>query len=339
MVTCISPILVGFVMDMIFTDSEETTAVEPEADTATTMEGVTAQGSGLPDETVAGPSDVGVMAAGVANMELQTKKLSGAQKKKLRKAEKMKAGTWTKDKPTQKKVVKGEEKEKSGSAKRPHSDSSTPSSQKQATKRPRSHAQTGSYSEAAKGLRMAVVDRRHPDILLDQRQADLIMNKLGEVVDQTPSSSTSPPQFEGSRYTGGIIWITCANEHTKDWLKKSVESMGKLWEELDLTVVEAKDLPKRPKALVWIPGTPEEGDVRTRLERQNPGLKTKDWHKLSNKTEKDGTILAFSMDGASYRILEQARFKAYYGLRTVTFKPIQSTPEDNKGSTSEPPAQ
>jgi hypothetical protein len=70
------------------------------------------------------------LAAGISTIRLLTKRLSGAQQKKLIKARKMKEETWTIEKPprktpsSQEKVMAGS----SGGMKRPHSDSSTPPS-------------------------------------------------------------------------------------------------------------------------------------------------------------------------------------------------------------------
>jgi hypothetical protein len=87
----------------------------------------------------------------------------------------MKEGTWTDKKPPRKTpsfqemgVVKS-----SGGVKRPHSDSSILSLEKQRPKKPRNtQVQTGSYKEAAAGIKMAVIHRCHPDVKLDQAQAD-----------------------------------------------------------------------------------------------------------------------------------------------------------------------
>jgi hypothetical protein len=51
-------------------------------------------------EPFAVPSDEFRLAAGVTMTRLQTKRLSGAQRKKLIEVKKMKEGTWTVEKPT-----------------------------------------------------------------------------------------------------------------------------------------------------------------------------------------------------------------------------------------------
>jgi hypothetical protein len=47
--------------------------------------------------------------------------------------------------------------------------------------------QTGSYKKVVAGIKMAVIHRCHPDVKLDQAQADLIQVKLLPAVDANPS--------------------------------------------------------------------------------------------------------------------------------------------------------
>jgi len=92
----------------------------------------------------------------------------------------MREGTWTEKKPPRKtpssqdKSVVGS----SGGVKRLHSDSSTPSLEKQQPKIPRNtQEQTGSYKKAVTGIKTAGIHRRHPDVKLDQTQVDMIQVK------------------------------------------------------------------------------------------------------------------------------------------------------------------
>jgi hypothetical protein len=82
-------------------------------------------------------SDEERLAAGISTIGLQTNRLSGAQRKRLTRERKMREGTWTEKKPPRK-TPSSQEKgagESSGGVKRPHSDSSTPSSETQQPKK------------------------------------------------------------------------------------------------------------------------------------------------------------------------------------------------------------
>ena len=126
--------------------------------------------------------------------------------------------------------------------------------------------QTGTYKEAAVGIKMATVHRLHPDVHLDQAQTDIIQEKLLNAVDANPLEEASP-QFLYSKFAQEVFWITCANEHTKTWLMRTVSRIGELWEGAELTVVESKDLPKRPRVLVCILDTSDANTVLTRLRK------------------------------------------------------------------------
>jgi hypothetical protein len=109
------------------------------------------------------------LVSGISTVGLQTKRLSGAQRKKLIKERMMEEGTWTEENPNRKNPPsqdKGRARSSVG-VKRPHSDSSTPSQDKQQPKKPKStRVQTGRYKEAVVGIKMAIVHRLHRDVHL-----------------------------------------------------------------------------------------------------------------------------------------------------------------------------
>jgi len=84
-------------------------------------------------------SDEERLAAGISTMGLQTKRLSGAQQKRLTRERKMREGTWMEKKPPRK-APSTQSKDGAGGCgvvKRPHSDASTPPLEKTASKKPR----------------------------------------------------------------------------------------------------------------------------------------------------------------------------------------------------------
>ena len=159
--------------------------------------------------------------------------------------------------------------------------------------------QTGIYKEAVTGIKMVIIHRHHPDIKLDQTQTDIIQTKLLTAVEVNHSDEI-PPQFLYSKFAQGVFWITCANESTRDWLMQTISGLGELWEGAELTVVDSKDLQKRPRVLVRIPDITDVNTILTRLRKQNPELNMSDWSIMSRKvTEKEQT-LAFSIDSDSH---------------------------------------
>jgi hypothetical protein len=53
---------------------------------------------------------------------------------------------------------------------------------------------------------------------------------------------------------------------------RTITGLGELWEGAELTVVDSKDLPKRPMVLVCIYDTSEVNTIMTGLKEQNPEL-------------------------------------------------------------------
>ena len=133
--------------------------------------------------------------------------------------------------------------------------------------------QTGIYKEAVTGIKMAIIHRHHSDVKLDQTQTDIIETKLLTAVDVNPLGEI-PPQFLYSKSAQGLFWITCTNESTRDWLVRTISGLGERWEGAELTVVDLKDLSKRPRVLVHIPDISEVITVLARLKKQNPELHT-----------------------------------------------------------------
>jgi hypothetical protein len=101
------------------------------------------------------------LTAGISTIGLHTKTHPGAQRRKLTRERKMREGTWMERKPPRKtpscnRSVVGN----SGGVKRPHLDSSTPTLERQQPKKPRNTSvQTGSYKEAAVGIKMVIIHR------------------------------------------------------------------------------------------------------------------------------------------------------------------------------------
>jgi hypothetical protein len=258
---------------------------------------------------------------------------SGAQRRKLTRERKME-GTWTAERPPGKTPsrVKGTAGG-SGGVKKPHSDSSTPSLEKQQPKKPKNtQAQTGTYKEAVTGIKMVIIHRHHPDAKLDETQTDIIQaklltaNPLGEI----------PPQFLHSKFAQGVVWITYVNESTMDWLMRTISRLGELWEGTELTVVDSKDLPKRPRVLVRIPDTSEANTVPTRLKKQNPELNTSDWSSMSRNVTGREQMLAFYIDPDSHKALARSNFKAFWGLGRILFRTLKEVKKhpENESSTS-----
>jgi hypothetical protein len=159
-------------------------------------------------------------------------------------------------------------------------------------------------------------------------------------VDEAPLGET-PPQFLYSKFAQGIFWITCANESSKAWLMRTISRLGELWEGAELTVVDSKDLPKRPRVLVCIPDTSEVATVMTRLRMQNPEFNTTDWSVMSHKVTEREQTLALSIDPDSFKAQTCSNFNTFWGVGKIIFQTLKDDKRDPEAesTTSKPPPQ
>lgn len=107
-----------------------------------------------------------------------------------------------------------------------------------------------------------------------------------------------------------------------------------------MIVVEAKDLRRKLRVLVFIPGQKEDKvTVKARFNRQNPILNMENFLIISKNEEKEEKILAFFIEECSFKVLCGSTLKAYYKLGIVTLKVLTYLGTDDKSSTSKPRTQ
>jgi hypothetical protein len=121
---------------------------------------------------------------------------------------------------------------------------------------------------------------------------------------------------------------------------RKVSGLGELWEGAELTIVESKDLPKRPRVLVRIPDISDANTVLTRLRKQNPELHTSDCSVMSRKVTENEQTLSFSTDPDSFKALAKSNFKTFCGLGRMIFRTLKETkkhPEDESSTSKSAP--
>jgi hypothetical protein len=104
---------------------------------------------------------------------------------------------------------------------------------------------------------------------------------------------------------------------------RTIKELGEPWDGAELTVVETKDLPKRPKVIVRIPDTSGVNTVMSCLRKQNPVLNTMDWLVMSRKIIGKEQTLALSIGPDSYKALARSKFKAFWGLGRIIFRTLE----------------
>lgn len=309
----------------------------------------------------------------------EKKKLSGAAKRKRAKERARAEGNSTKaakpssrnptNPPTSPKVKGGGQPAVGSSTKRGkdgpnqkrnRSDGDSPKeTAPQCKKRKKAVASTSkagpvSYRDSLAGIQMVVLPSDYPESKLSGEQVELVKEAIAKEIDS--ASADTPPQFTGLWDVEGLLKILCANPATCRWLEKVVPTLVP-WEGASLKVIEAKDLPKFTRVVVWVPkqtAAADPGAILRRLEIQNPPLRTCNWKLLTAKEDPKGQTLTLSVDEKSLEVLRGRNMALYLTFSVIRFRivggrersPVGMDPSpkmdslptdsDGKGDSSEP---
>lgn len=193
---------------------------------------------------------------------------------------------------------------------------------------PKPPSEKYSYREAAeRHLKVAVIDRTHPLGRFSQERARIVESRLNDLLDEElfreVRNAAGPPTFRGWMYRQEILWITCENGHSLEWLKKTIACLPPPWETARLDLVQVDKLPKLKKASVFLPGPQEEeSKVLRRLGAQNPWAKVDNWcvmHQTS-AASKDGMVMVFGIDQATEDAISERKGLVHYKFSTLTVR-------------------
>ena len=156
------------------------------------------------------------------------------------------------------------------------------------------------------------------------------------------------PKFSECRHREGTLRITCADQATKDWLG-GLTSQEEPWEGAKLRFVEAKNLPKPVRTMVWVPGPVLEPEkIISRIAVQNEGICTESWRVVDRKEDSKGQQLVVLMDQTSWDTLGKVDHRPYLNFSRVAFKVLSKAKadegatggekmEEGEGPSEEPP--
>ncbi|XP_070074118.1 uncharacterized protein [Drosophila takahashii] len=178
------------------------------------------------------------------------------------------------------------------------------------TKRDRSHE--ASVSDVARdSLAMALVDDLHDD---------------GRLL----SEKWSDPSFDSSDMVRGHRVIKCDDSFSRTFLAECIAKIGDAWDGLSIRLVHAKEIPRRPRARIWLPKEQtDQGKVLSLLRAQNPEVHTEDWAILKEEKEmKTSQPFLFLINQRCLPQLEKADYTIRYGLRKAKIKVFLAEPDD-----------
>lgn len=276
------------------------------------------------------------------------KALSGAQRRKLLKEQKLKEGKewlprnkWREKSGLGPKTSKkrAEEKERgeqtpftsSGKRGREEKTSTTPSTEgKPSPKRPRQEigSKKETYSTVASVFRMAVVQQGYPLVKLTPEQGEQIQMALFEKIGEDASRG---PKFKRVHLDKGALIFICDGQDTVDWLRGMAPRMTP-WDEAQLLVKTVAELFKTAKISMWVPKLLKDIPPVTlfgKIKAQNQKILTDEWRVINRKVEANGQTIVVEIDEKSLKTLQELDLKLYLGFSQVYVRVIKDIRQDD----------
>nr|XP_041630358.1 uncharacterized protein LOC121501894 [Drosophila kikkawai] len=189
------------------------------------------------------------------------------------------------------------------------------------------------FSEVARdSLAMALVDELNDDGRLLMEKWEEVETQLAEMVtDKLLSEPTGQsPSFDSSDMVRGHRVIRCDDEFSRDFLADCVARLGKAWKGISIKLVPARDIPRRPRARIWLPkGLSSHERVIKTLRAMNKGVDMEDWAILKAEREmKTSQPYLFLINQRCLEQLKAADNKVRYGIRKAKVKVFLDEPDD-----------
>jgi hypothetical protein len=175
------------------------------------------------------------------------------------------------------------------------------------------------FSDVLKGNEVIVKFVNYPEVLLDEKSVSALEKHLLKKID-TLKIGEMAPQFHQRKLIDGYWRIKCIGQQSKDWLCKIVDVVrlkGHL-----LHVINADELPSRPKCRVFIPGECHvDSVIMHRFKVQNSDFDFSSWRIVSNKRhfKFDGRNVMMELATESVDLLKAKNWYMAYGLTQVRF--------------------
>ncbi|XP_037957537.1 uncharacterized protein LOC119687330 [Teleopsis dalmanni] len=152
--------------------------------------------------------------------------------------------------------------------------------------------------------------------------------KLAEMVmEQLLTNLDAPtPGFDSSEVVRGCRVFKCDDQLSKVFLGNCIAKVSDAWEGLGLKLISANDIPRRPRARIWLP------IMKMLLQRQNQNVPMNDWVVIKDEgTQKNNMTLLLVINQESVKPLEEMDCKLRFGVRYTKIKIFRPTGNDDDG--------
>ncbi|XP_045477324.1 uncharacterized protein LOC123682631 [Harmonia axyridis] len=203
------------------------------------------------------------------------------------------------------------------------------------------------YSQVAAGLKVGIMDKKYPEVILEMDQLKAIEEAILEEIMALGKEESIKPKFQQSLMEPGWLCLTCSDKATVEWLR-SIQPKLKPWEGADLRIAEEAELP-HPEILVGY--LPESQNLSSEkilklVENQNEGLKTSSWRVLRRGSSGPMVEVTISADRMSVERLRALNWRINYrfGQSSLRLKgsetsgPVSEKPKvEEMGKVGKPP--
>ncbi|XP_018788385.1 PREDICTED: uncharacterized protein LOC108968680 [Bactrocera latifrons] len=189
-------------------------------------------------------------------------------------------------------------------------------------------------------LQVAVIDSNSSSpSTVHERWVEIDVRLSSMVLSYVLDNPAGPyPEFDSSETVRGYRVIKCANQSSLDFLTGSVAKISNAFVGLQLSLIPAKDIPKRPHARIWLPPLEDSGEKLLRcIKLQNRAISgINKWQLIKDeKPNKASRPILVEICDESIEALTKADNKISFGIRKARIKIFHYDKAADKDDTNE----
>ncbi|XP_055388402.1 uncharacterized protein LOC129616949 [Condylostylus longicornis] len=190
-------------------------------------------------------------------------------------------------------------------------------------------AQGRTMSEVVRDhLQFGVVDRKSTNLKLSSELWCKVEAKLSEMVVEhlLTTDGNEVLSFDSSEVVRGYRVIKCEDRLSGDFLSSCVAKISDTWDGSKVELIPAKEIPRRPRARIWIPKMNIAGDKLLKvLKIANPEVPMDDWQIIKKEEpQKNSESFLLLINEESLQPLDRRDNRLRFGIRHAKLKIFRS---------------
>lgn len=178
-------------------------------------------------------------------------------------------------------------------------------------------------------LQLAVVDELAPRRLVSAELWTRVEGRLSELVlEHVLAENGEPvPCFDSSEVVRGYRVIRCADQFSRNFLGRIASKIGYEWEGSRIGLIPANEIPRRPRARIWIPKMEVDGvGLLKCLKLQNPKIPMDNWSVIKKELPlKNSQSFLLMINEECIEPLASVEYKLNFGIRLAKVKIFGAT--------------